>query len=466
MNKKKLALLALRKAALDRIEGIFNAAEASTEKRMSAEQTTEHAKLQDEIRGLDVQITALDEQIEARRQQEEMEKRAAGGGSSEPTPRSVAPEANLGLSAKELRDIQGYSYIRAFNACLHGQTLDGIEGEMNKHAENEYRAAKVDRGNGNLLVPQIVLRHAGGFGSMELRDNTATGSTSNPGDQGGLTIQTSVGSLIDRLRNALVMSKMGVTMMGGLQGNIDFPKVIADDAAAERAENATSAESSPTFSKVSLTPRRLPVFAEVSRQLLLQSSVDVEAWLRNDLAFQIAQVMDARAISGNGSGQPYGILNTVGVGALALGADGAAPDWATVVDLETLVASLNADVGSLGYILNTKTRGKFKKTPKMANTITQPIWDGGDTTPLNGYKVGVTNLVPSNLTKGAGVNLSAAAFGNFNDALMGQWGGLEFLINPYSKDTEGLIRINCWTFYDFIVRRVESFAVCKDIVTL
>ncbi len=463
MKKKLQALLLLRKAALDKIDAILTAAEASTEKRESAEQTTQRSALEQEVTGIDSQITALETQIESRAKQDDMEKRA---GSPEPTPRSLASDVNTGPSAKELRDIQGYSYLRAFNSCLEGKQLDGLEGEMNKQAENEYRNAKVDRNGGNLLIPQIVLRHAGGLGGMELRDETATGSTTNPGDQGGLTIQTSVGSLIDRLRNALVMSQMGVTMMGGLQGNIDFPKIIADDQAAERAENATSAESSPTFSKVSLTPRRLPVFAEVSRQLLLQSSVDVEAWLRKDLAFQIAQVMDQRAIAGNGSGQPYGILNTVGVGALALGTDGAAPDWATVVDLETLVASLNADVGSLGYIMNTKVRGKLKKTPKLGNTYAMPIWDGGDATPLNGYKVGVTNLVPSNLTKGAGTNLSAAAFGNFNDALMGQWGGLEFLINPYSRDTEGLIRINCWTFYDFVVRRVESFAVVKDIVTL
>ena len=95
------------------------------------------------------------------------------------------------------------------------------------------------------------------------------------------------------------------------------------------------------------------------------------------------------------------------------------------------------------------------------------IWDKRSPgSPLNEYKVGITNQVPSNLVKGSsGAVCSAIAFGNFNDAVMGQWGGLEFLINPYSKDTEGLIRINCWTFYDFIVRRAESFAVCKDILT-
>lgn len=378
-----------------------------------------------------------------------------------------------GLSARDLRDLQKYSFLRAINARLDGKELDGLEGEMHAEAIKEFRNAKTERQGGNLLIPQLILRHASAVGSFEdlhRRDLTATGTTSVSGDQGGMTIQTSVGSLIDRLRNALVMRQMGVTVIGGLQGNIDFPKVIADDEAVEKAENATSAESSVTFSKVSLSPRRLPVYAELSRQLLLQTTADVEAWVRNDLAFQIAQVMDSRMISGTGSGQPTGILNTAGVGAVALGTNGAAPTWDMLVDLETTIAALNADVGQLGYLTNAKVRGKLKKTlvtsGGTANTAAEMIWDKrSPASPLNEYKTSITNLVPSNLTKAAGSSLSAMIFGNFNDLLVGQWGGLEFLINPYSRDTEGLIRLNCWTFFDLVVRRVESFAVCKDIVT-
>lgn len=394
-----------------------------------------------------------------------------------PEPRSQrrfgggAPEH--GLSAKDLRDLQKYSFLRAINQRLDGKELDGLEGEMHAEAIKEFRNAKTERQGGNLLIPQLILRHAsavGSFENLQRRDLTATGTTSVAGDQGGFTIQTSVGSLIDRLRNALVMRQMGVTVIGGLQGNIDFPKVIADDEAVEKAENATSAESSVTFSKVSLSPRRLPVYAELSRQLLLQTTADVEAWVRNDLAFQIAQVMDSRMISGTGSSQPYGILNTAGVGAVALGTDGAAPTWDMIVDMESTIANLNADFGALGYLTNTKVRGKLKKTlvtsGGTANTAAEMIWDKRSiASPLNEYKVGITNLVPSNLTKGAGSSLSAMIFGNFNDLLVGQWGGLEFLINPYSRDTEGLIRLNCWTFFDLVVRRVESFAVCKDIIT-
>lgn len=453
-------LIEKRKALLAKIDATINQAESEKRDLTQAELDQRTADLA-EIAKLDKDIATETALVEHRAKQAELETRAA----AQPTPRVVSGEVRSGPSRREQRDLEGYSITRAFNALLDGRALDGIEGEMSQEGQKELRDAGVQRGGGNFFIPQIVLTRAGVVGSMERRDLTATGQTSVAGDQGGLTIQTQLGSVIDRLRRKLVMQQLGITMLGGLQGVIAFPKMIADDQAVEKAENATSAESSVTFGQISLTPRRLPVHAEVSRQLLLQSSADVEAMLRNDLAFQIAQVMDARAIYGSGSSQPYGILNTVGVGSVALGDNGAALTNDAVIDLETAVAAVDADIGALGYLTNTKVRGKAKKTPIVSGNP-EMIWDRrSPNTPLNEYRAAITNQVPSNLTKGTGTGLSAMIFGNFADALMGQWGGLEFLVNPYSKDTEGLIRINCWTFYDFLVRRVQSFAVCKDIVT-
>lgn len=453
-------LIEKRKALLDKIDATLNTAETEKRDLTQAELDQRTADLA-AIAKLDKEIETETKLAEHRAQQATLETRAAA-----PAPRTVVADVRSGLSGREQKDLNKYSMVRAFNALLEGRQLDGLEAEMSQEGARELRDSNAPRGNGNFFIPQLVLCRAGCVSSMEHRDLTATGTTSVAGDQGGLTIQTSLGSMIDRLRKKLVMRQLGMTVLGGLQGNIAFPKVTADDQAVEKAENATSAESSATFGQISLSPRRLPVHAEVSRQLLMQSSEDIEAWLRNDLAFQIAQVMDARAIYGSGSNQPYGILNTVGVGSVAVGADGGAPTWDSIVDLETAVASVDADIGSMGYLTNTKVRGKLKKT-RIESGNPEMIWSKTNVgSPLNEYACGVTNLVPSNLTKGNGSNLSALIFGNYADALMGQWGGLEFLVNPYTKDTEGLVRLNCWTFYDFIVRRVQSFAVCKDIATV
>ncbi|MFM6052928.1 MAG: phage major capsid protein, partial [Sphaerospermopsis kisseleviana] len=136
-------------------------------------------------------------------------------------------------------------------------------------------------------------------------------------------------------------------------------------------------------------------------------------------------------------GQPTGILNQANVPTVALGTNGAAPTWASIVQMETELAQDNADVGSLGYLTNAKVRGKLKTTVKNpVGTDSDWIWENG-TDPvigmLNGYMAGVSNQVPSNLTKGTGTNLSAIIFGNFADILIGEWGVLEILPNPYGS---------------------------------
>lgn len=356
-----------------------------------------------------------------------------------------------GLSQQEQRDLGGYSFLRAINARLNNQTLDGLEGEMHQEGLRQYREAGLGT-QGNLIIPQAVLN----AGAMGQRTMTATGQSTNPGDQGGLAIQTNVGSFIERLRARLVVAGMGATQLNGLVGNITFPKFIPDDQAADKAENDTANKSNPTVGQISLAPRRLPVYTEVSRQLLLQVSPDVEGMLRDDLAFQLAQVMDLSAINA--------ILAEPGIGQVVGGANGTAPTWQNIVDLETAVSALNADYGSLGYLTNPKVRGKLKTTAKMGNTIAQPIWEPDGS--LNGYRTGVSTLVPSTKTKGTSAgNLSSILFGNFRDLIMGQWGGIEFLVNPYARDTEGLIRINAWTFYDEAIRRAQSFAAMQDAQT-
>lgn len=410
---------------------------------------------------MDAELDGLEKRL---KRAEKLEKRTAEMSAvnrryTPPVDHSVQPEVN----ANERRDLSQYSLTRAMRTLLDGKPLEGIEKEMHEEGEKEQRASGVT-GGGNFIIPQVVLAASGN----ERRDMTATGTTSTAGDQGGQMIQTEVGSIIDRLRSKLVLRQAGVRMIGGLQGNISWPKFVENDTAAEKSENAAAAESSPTLESITTSPKRLPVFVEFSRQLVMQTSPDVESMLRNDLAYQIAKVMDQRGINGSGSSnQPTGILGTAGIGAVVGGTNGAAPTWDHIVDLETAVAVDDADIGKLGYLTNTVVRGKLKKTFIDASSNAERVWNRENkAAPLNEYMAHVTNLVPSNLTKGtADAICSAIIFGNFDDAMMNQWGGLEFMVNPYSRDTEGLIRLNAWTFYDFLVRRAQSFAAMQDALT-
>ena len=78
-------------------------------------------------------------------------------------------------------------------------------------------------------------------------------------------------------------------------------------------ETSTIGESQPIFGAVVATPKMLSCFAEVSRQLLLQSNAD--DIIRAEFQRAAGTALDAAILGGSGaSGQPTGLTNTVGVG--------------------------------------------------------------------------------------------------------------------------------------------------------
>jgi hypothetical protein len=102
----------------------------------------------------------------------------------------------------------------------------------------------------------------------------------------------------------------------------------------------------------------------------------------------------------------------------------------------------------------------MKTTERATNTARFLIENGV----ANGYRVEMSNLVPSNLTKGTGTGLSAAIFGNWEDLFVGQWGGLDIVVDPYSLAEYGDIRLVLNAYNDVLVAEPASFAAIKDII--
>tara|TARA_Y100001968_G_C19206486_1_gene642554 strand:+ start:183 stop:395 length:213 start_codon:yes stop_codon:yes gene_type:complete len=68
------------------------------------------------------------------------------------------------------------------------------------------------------------------------------------------------------------------------------------------------------------------------------------------------------------------------------------------------------------------------------------------------------------LTKGSGSSLSAIIYGNFNDLLVGMWGSLEILVDPYTDIAKGTVGIRALQTVDMAVRHPESFAAMQDVI--
>ena len=359
------------------------------------------------------------------------------------------PTAAIGMAPAELKR---YSLVRAINAAANprdaaAQRAASFELECSAAAADHSK--KTPQG---LLVPYDVLQ----------RDLTVGTPTA-----GGNLVATDLraSSFIELLRNALLLPGMGATMLSGLIGDIAIPKQSGAATAYWLAESGAPTESQQAIGQVAMSPKTCGAFTDISRKLLRQSSIDVENMVQNDLARVIGLAIQAVAILGGGSDEPTGILSTAGIGDVIGGTDGAAPDWADIVALETAVAIANADVGTLAYLTNAKVRGKLKTTEKFSAGTGSPVW-GDSGTPLNGYRAGVTNAVPSNLTKGTATGIaSAILFGNFADLVIGMWGGLDLVVDPYTHSTSGTVRVVALQDVDIAIRNAESFAAMKDALT-
>ena len=162
------------------------------------------------------------------------------------------------------------------------------------------------------------------------------------------------------------------------------------------------------------------------------------------------------------SGQPTGILAASNVNSIAMGTNGDFATWAKMVQMETEVGADNALFGSLAYVTNSKVAGDLKTIAKASNTAVF-LMDGNQ---MNGYPVLVSNAIPSNLTKGSASGIcSAAIFGNFNEVLVPQWGGLDFLVDPYSQKAKAVIEVTAIAYHDVCVRRPEAFCKIVDLKT-
>jgi hypothetical protein len=171
---------------------------------------------------------------------------------------------------------------------------------------------------------------------------------------------------------------------------------------------------------------------------------------------------------GTGSGnQPLGIVPNLTANLngniVSMGTNGLALDYPSVVKLETTVANANADGGKLAYCTNAKVRGALKTTVKSGTAATIGfVWDHNE---VNDYPAYVSNIVPSNGTKGTGTNLSTMLFGNFESLVFALWGGLDILVDPYTGGNAGTVRINALQDLDINVRYLQSFAAIVDAIT-
>jgi len=341
----------------------------------------------------------------------------------------------IGLTKKEVRNFSLMNAIRAMANPTDRNAQEAARFEFEASQEAAKRAGADPQG---LYMPHDVMR------SWAQRDlNTSDDSAMVAEAYRG-------GDFIDVLRNASSVMQAGATMLTGLQGDVKIPKKTAASTGAWIAtEGGASTESEPTFGQVTMSPKTVGAFTDITRLMMMQSSLDIENLVRNDLSTGIALAIDNGALQGSGSsGQPTGIANTSGINAPTDFA-AATPTFAEVVAMETAVAEDNALMGNLAYILPASMYGALKTAKKDAGSgefVVEP----------NGTINGRTAIVSNQVTAGD------LYFGNFADCLIGMYGGLDITVDPYTASTSGTVRIVALQTVDVAIRHAVSFAYNND----
>lgn len=341
----------------------------------------------------------------------------------------------------------GYSLLRAIRIRCGDEPMNGVEAEV--HQELAKRHGKSPQG---ILVPHTLR-----MGMTPEQRTIVTTSTA-----AGAIPTILAPTLIDALRNRVVLRQLGCTILSDMVGAFAIPRKTATTGFEWVAEGTAATQTTINVGTLAFALRTLTGGTRITRSFMKQTSLDAENMVRQDLTDGLAVGLDNGGINGTGSNnQPFGLLNLAGISTTAGGTNGAALTWANVVAQETAVSNVNADVATMAYLTNSRVRGAAKTVPKVAGQAIF-IMENGE---MNGYPVGVSNLMPSNLVKGSsGSVCSAMLFGNFADAIFALWGGMDVIADPYTESTQGNVRLTCFQSADFNVRRVESFNKNVDIL--
>jgi HK97 family phage major capsid protein len=275
------------------------------------------------------------------------------------------------------------------------------------------------------------------------------------------------------LRNKARVLQLGATVLSGLVGNVVIPRQTGASSTYWVAETGAVTESEATFDQLALSFKSIGTKSAITRSMLMQSTPDIEMIARADLISQLALGIDLAALSGTGaSSQPTGIANTANIGSVVGGVNGAQLTIDNLIDLETACTAANAPEDTMAYLMNAKSVGWVKKTKSTTNQYLWTNYPGGQRsgTPgeINGYPVARSNQARSTLTKGTSAGVcSEVFFGAWSELLIGEWGVLEIMPNPYDATLfpQGGVLLRAMQSLDIGVRHAASFAVMSDALT-
>lgn len=364
-------------------------------------------------------VTAL-EADEARAQfLEEAERRTSGERVADQSFDSVQRQVNV---------------VEVIRSQMEGRSLTGAAAEFAQ--ETERRTGRKAQG---VFIPMAALENRS---TITTTEGAKIISTDHRADQ-----------YIEPFRNSLMARRLGVRVLSGLTGNLSVPKYGTGTTTGWVAENAALPTGGMTFEGVTMSPKHAGGITEMSRQLLQQSSPDIEQLVRSDISAMLAQAIDKALIQGGGTNEPKGVLATTGIQTSSL----ATLNWANLLAMLQKLDLVNTSAANI--MASTKVKAKLAGTLK-ATGIAGYLLEGGQVADLPAY---FSNQVAEKTGSPATGRLIA---GDWSQVMLGIWSEIDLLVNPYSETaySKGNVLVRAMSTVDIAVRHPEAFVVADDIV--
>ena len=319
---------------------------------------------------------------------------------------------------KEVRKMGKFSLLKAINDIANNRQLDERALEVVNQGITEMRKAGQNY-SGQIQLP--------------LEERAAVQATVE--GQGAETVAEDLLNILEPLRAKLVLAQAGASYMTGLVGNISIPAYSGSQVTWE-GETASAKDGAGTFTEVKLEPHRLTAYIDLSKQFLIQDSVSAEEMLKRDIVNAIANKLEATILGSETIvNAPEGLLNGVV-------ADDSAITYEDIVNMEATLEGANVR-GDIKFVVSPSAKAALKTT-KIDAGSGKFAMEGNE---VNGYPVLCTSAVA-----GKGV-----IYGNFNDLVIGQWGGIDLTVDPYTQAANGKVRLVINAYFDAKPRRAESF---------
>ena len=314
-----------------------------------------------------------------------------------------------------------FRLIKAINDIANNRNLDETASAVIEKGAEEMRKAGLSS-EGQILLPT---------------EQRAAITVASEGED---VVETDFTSILEPLRAKNVLVNAGATFLTGLVGDVQVP-VMAGSNVTWEGETAAASDGAGSFSNVKLTPKRLTCYVDVSKQFLVQDSLDAENLIKRDIINAINNKLES-TILGSAAGsatQPKGLFYVAAADSLT-----SISDYGDICDLEADVEDANVN-GECKYIMSNKAKAALRGMIKGTNG-TGMVFEHGQVDGTDAY----------NTSNVGGKNI---AFGDFSNLAIGQWGAIDLTVDPFTQATNGKVRLVVNAYFDAKVLREGAIAV-------